>query len=95
MTKLTPPFLEDLLADTGTILAAAKQLRFLPNSVITNQGHPAARLFMVLSGGARSFYLTQGGQKLHVHSYPPGEMFGGMAIVARDSEYGEYGGGQG
>ncbi len=88
VTKLRPPFLEDLApSDTGTILAAAKQLRFLPNSVITNQGHPATRLFMVLSGGARSFYLTQGGQKLHVHSYPPGEMFGGMAIVARDSEY--------
>ena len=88
VTKLRPPFLEDLApSDTDTILAAAKQLRFLPNSVITNQGHPAARLFMVLSGGARSFYLTQGGQKLHVHSYPPGEMFGGMAIVARDSEY--------
>jgi CRP-like cAMP-binding protein len=88
VTKLRPPFLEDLApSDTGTILTAAKQLRFLANSVVTNQGHPATRLFMVLSGGARCFYLTQGGQKLHVHSYPPGEMFGGMAIVARDSEY--------
>ena len=88
VTKLRPPFLEDLAPrDIGEILAAAKQLRFLANSVVTNQGHPATRLFMVLSGGARSFYLTQGGQKLHVHSYPPGEMFGGMAIVARDSEY--------
>lgn len=88
VAKLRPPFLEDLApSDIGEILAAAKQLRFLPNSVITNQGHPATRLFMVLSGGARSFYLTQGGQKLHVHSYPPGEMFGGMAIVVRNSEY--------
>jgi len=88
VTKLRPPFLEDLApSDIGIILAAAKQLRFLPNSVVTNQGHPATRLFMVVSGGARSFYLTQGGQKLHVHSYPPGEMFGGMAIVARASEY--------
>lgn len=88
VAKLRPPFLEDLApTDIGEILAAAKQLRFLPNSVVTNQGHPATRLFMVLSGGARSFYLTQGGQKLHVHSYPPGEMFGGMAMVVRDSEY--------
>jgi len=88
VTKLRPPFLEGLApSDVGTILAAAKQLRFLPNSVVTNQGHPATRLYMILSGGARSFYLTQGGQRLHVYSYPPGEMFGGMAVVARDSEY--------
>jgi len=88
VAKLRPPFLEDIAtSDMGTILAAAKQLRFLTNSVVTNQGHPAVRLYMVLSGAARSFYLTQGGQKLHVYSFPPGEMFGGMAMVARDSEY--------
>jgi len=88
VAKLRPPFLEDLApSEIGAMLAVAKQLRFLANSVVTNQGHPATRLYMVLSGGARSFYLTPGGQKLHVHSYPPGEMFGGMAIVARDSEY--------
>lgn len=88
VAKLRPPFLEDLAtAEIGRILAAAKQLRFLANSVVTNQGHPATRLYMVLSGSARSFYLTQGGQKLHVYSFPPGEMFGGMAMVARASEY--------
>ncbi len=88
VAKLRPPFLEDLAtSDIREILSAAKQLRFLPNSVVTNQGHPATRLYMVISGSARSFYLTQGGQKLQVYSFPPGEMFGGMALVARDSEY--------
>lgn len=88
VAKLRPPFLQDLASSqVSEILAAAKQLRFLANSVVTNQGHPATRLYMVLSGSARSFYLTQGGQKLHVYSFPPGEMFGGMAMVARDSEY--------
>ena len=86
--KLRPPFLDDLVPlEIGTILAAARQRRFLANSVITNQGHPASHIFMILSGGARSFCLTQGGQKLHMHSYPPGEMFGGMALVPRPSEY--------
>lgn len=42
---------------------------------------------MVLSGGARSFFLTQGGQKLPSHFYPPGEMFGGMALLSRPSDY--------
>ncbi len=83
-----PPFLQDLEAEeTSTVLAAARHQKFLAKSVITNQGHPASHLFMVLTGGARSFFLTQGGQKLHVYSFPPGEVFGGMALVARASEY--------
>ena len=86
--KLRPPFLRDLDSQArSSILGAARLRRFLANSVITNQGHPADHLFMVLSGGARSFFLTQAGQRLHVHWYPPGEMFGGMALVPRASEY--------
>ena len=88
VAKLRPPFLEDLApSDIRAVLASASQLRFLANSVITNQGHPANRIFMILKGSARSFYLTQGGFKLYVYSFPPGEMFGGMALVARASEY--------
>jgi CRP/FNR family transcriptional regulator, nitrogen oxide reductase regulator len=86
--KLRPPFLEGLASpEISTILAAARQQRFLANSVITNQGQPASHIFMVLSGGTRSFFLTQGGQQLHIHWYPPGEMFGGMALLSRPSEY--------
>ncbi len=86
--KLGPPFLADLAPlEINTVLAAARQRRFLANSVITNQGHPASHIFMILSGAARSFFLTQGGQKLHMHSYPAGEMFGGMALLSRASDY--------
>jgi len=88
VARLRPPFLEDLApSDVRTVLASASQLRFLANSVITNQGHPASRIFMILKGSARSFFLTQGGFRLQVYSFPPGEMFGGMALVARPSEY--------
>lgn len=86
--RLKPPFLDGLSAeDMGIVLAAARQRKYLANSVITNQGHPASHMYMVLTGAARSFFLTQGGQKLHVHWYPPGEMFGGMAMILRPSEY--------
>ena len=86
--KLQPPFLADLgPLEITTVLAASRQRRFLANSVITNQGHPASHIFMLLRGGARSFFLTQGGQKLHMHSYPPGEMFAGMALLSRPSDY--------
>jgi len=86
--KVRPPFFDGLESpDIHTVLGLARQRHFLANSVITNQGHPASHLFMVLSGGAHSFFLTQTGQKIHVHWYPPGDMFGGMALVPRDSEY--------
>ncbi len=85
---LDPPFLADLAPlEINTVLAASRQRRFLANSVITNQGHPASHIFMILSGSARSFFLTPGGQKLQMHSYPAGEMFGGMALLSRASDY--------
>ena len=86
--KLRPPFLEGLTQpEVSTILAAARQQRFLADSVIATQGDPARHIFMILSGRARSFFLTRDGQKLHIHWYPPGEMLGGMALVLRPSEY--------
>lgn len=88
MKRLAPPFLQYLDTEQfDAVLGSARQHRFLAKSVITNQGHPANHIYMVLTGGARSFFLTQGGQRLHVYSYPAGEMFGGMALVARHSEY--------
>ena len=86
--RLKPPFLDGLTAEeTGIVLAAARHRKYLANSVITNQGHPASHIYIVLTGGVRSFFVTEGGQKLHVHWYPPGELFGGMAMIRRPSEY--------
>jgi CRP-like cAMP-binding protein len=86
--KLRPTFLEHLApSELNDVLAVAHQRRFLANSVITNQGHPASHFYLVLSGGARSFVLTHAGQKMHLHWYPPGDIFGGMALVSRPSIY--------
>jgi len=86
--KLRPTLLENLApSELNAVVAAAHQRRFLANSVITNQDHPASHFYLVLSGGARSFVLTQAGQKLHLHWYPPGDVFGAMALVKRSSTY--------
>lgn len=86
--KLRPTFLENLApSELNDVLAVAHQQRFLAHSVITNQGHPASHFFLVLSGGVRSFLLTQAGNKLHIHWYPPGDVFGAMALVSRPSSY--------
>jgi CRP/FNR family transcriptional regulator, nitrogen oxide reductase regulator len=85
---LKPPFLDDIDPPAkSAIVAAARVRRFLAKSIITNQGHPASHLYLVLDGSATSFFLTQGGHKLHIYSFPPGEMFGGMALIARKSDY--------
>lgn len=62
--KLRPPILEGLTSpEMNIILAAARRQRFLANSVVINQGHPASHFYIVLTGGARSFFLTEGGKK--------------------------------
>ena len=86
--KLRPLFLEGVgLQVVREVLAGARQQHFLTNSIITNQGHPANHLYMLLNGGARSFFLTQAGHKMQVHTYPPGDMFGGRAILSEPSDY--------
>src|SRR6516162_9829358 len=86
--QLRPTILENLTpSETNYVLAAAQQRRFLANSLITNQGQPASHFYLVISGGARSFFLTQAGQKLNLHWYPPGDVFGAIALVKRSSTY--------
>lgn len=86
--KLRPLFLEGVgLQVVREVLAGARQQHFLANSIITNQGHPANHFYMLLNGGARSFFLTHAGHKMQVHTYPSGDMFGGRAILSEPSDY--------
>lgn len=86
--KLKPPFFEGMApVAVASMVAVANQQHYQANSIVTNQGHASSHVYMVLSGQARSYFVTQGGQKLHIHWYPPGEMFGGMALVSKPSPY--------
>ena len=86
--KIRPRFLEGLAqVEIDMIISAAKQRRYLANSVIVNQGHPADYLFLLTSGRARYFYVTPDGRKTILFWLPPGEIFGGAALLSRPSEY--------
>jgi CRP-like cAMP-binding protein len=74
-------------ADRKTILAAATQRRFLANSVITNQGHPANHLFLLRKGLARYFFVTGEGKKLLFRWLGPEDLFGGRAALSSHSSY--------
>lgn len=81
-------FLEGLDApDIKTILAAGTQQHFLANSVIINQGYPAGHLFLLLTGRARRFCLTEDGQRIILLRLAPGDVFGEAVMLARPVEY--------
>src|SRR5580704_5420399 len=86
--ELKSPFLEGLAGpDRDVILSAATKRRFLVKSVVTNQGDPAERLFLLTKGRARFFFITQTGRKILLHWLLPGDVFGGAAILSRPSHY--------
>jgi CRP/FNR family transcriptional regulator, nitrogen oxide reductase regulator len=86
--NIRPRFLEGLAqAEINTIVSAAKQRRYFAKSVVTNQEHPADHFFLLLSGRARYFYVTPDGRKTVLLWIPPGEIFGGAALLARPCGY--------
>jgi CRP/FNR family transcriptional regulator, nitrogen oxide reductase regulator len=85
---LKSQFLDALTpADRKTILAAAIQRRFVANSVVTNQGHPADHLFLLTKGLARFFFVTEGGKKLLFRWLGPEDLFGGRTVLSSHSSY--------
>ena len=86
--NIRPRFLDGLAAaEVKTIVSAARQRRYLANSVIANQGHPADHFFLLLAGRARYFQITPDGRKAILVWIPPGEIFGGAALLSTSSEY--------
>jgi CRP-like cAMP-binding protein len=75
------------LGDLDIIQTAATERRYRAGSVITNQGNPAEDLFLLTSGHARYFYLTQDGHKTLLLWLTPGEILGGAAFLSKPSKY--------
>jgi CRP-like cAMP-binding protein len=77
-----PRFLEGFgSGEITAIVSAAKQRRYLANSVIVNQGHAADHLFLLTNGRARYFYVTPDGRKIILMWLPPGNTRRSGAIV--------------
>ena len=74
-------------AELESILAPAFPRRLLANSVVQNQGEPASRLFLLTSGRARYFYITEDGRKILFLWLRPGDIFGAGALQERPHAY--------
>jgi len=82
--EILSPFLEGLRpAEIDKILAAATQRHFRAHTIITRQGTPASRLYMLLHGRARYFVDTHKGQKVLLMWVVPGGMIGGGALTMK------------
>jgi CRP-like cAMP-binding protein len=79
----------DGLAPSGRnqLLEAATLRQCLANSVLTHQGTPADRLFLLVIGRARYFFVTPDGRKVLLFALLPGDTLGGAALLSRSSEY--------
>jgi CRP/FNR family transcriptional regulator, nitrogen oxide reductase regulator len=69
----------------NSILAAAAYRQFPRHAVVTNQGEPAGRLFLIIKGSARHFFITPDGRKIYLLWLMPGEIFGGAALLPEPS----------
>lgn len=74
-------------SEIESVVVAARLIKAVANSVITNQDQPAEHLYLLLTGRARYFYTTEAGKKVILLWIPPGQTFGGAAWVTPPSAY--------
>lgn len=81
-------FLDGLTGpELKSVLAASEQRDYTTDSVVTNAGDPADYFFLLKEGRARYFSVTATGQKVLLHWFSPGEIFGLYALVEEPSNY--------
>ncbi|ABF41438.1 cyclic nucleotide-binding protein [Candidatus Koribacter versatilis Ellin345] len=74
-------------ADQEEILADASIRSFAPREIIMHQGVRAERFFLMRSGCARFFLVTESGKKLPLLWAMPGDVVGGMGVVMHQRNY--------
>jgi CRP/FNR family cyclic AMP-dependent transcriptional regulator len=82
------PLLEGLSAsEADSVLRAGTARRFLARSVIVNQQEPATKLFLLLEGRGRFFYITPEGRKILLPWILAGEVFGAASVQRSADTY--------
>lgn len=73
--------------EVHSILAAATLRHYTANSLVAQQEDPADHFFLLRTGCARTFYIAPEGRKVLLRWLLPGEILGGMALLANPSSY--------
>lgn len=70
-----------------SLLRAATEHHFNAKSVIHSQGDPAHRVWLIIEGAARHFYVTDSGRKVILLLLRTGDIFGGRALLSKPCTY--------
>jgi CRP/FNR family transcriptional regulator, cyclic AMP receptor protein len=73
--------------DRELLVAAGKTQKFSAGSVVTAQGDPADRLYILITGCVRFFYTAPDGRKFLLLLVAPGDAFGAATILPSRSAY--------
>jgi CRP-like cAMP-binding protein len=74
-------------SELALILGRAKKRRAPRNKIVVQQDDPAEEFFLITSGQARYFFITEQGRKIVLFTLLPGDVFGGAAILSRPARY--------
>lgn len=78
------PLVEGFSAsEQEAILGAATLRRYPAKTVVVEQGLTGNQVFLLASGRARHFFITEGGQKILLNWLVPGDLFGAYAGLFR------------
>lgn len=85
---LVSPFFAGLRQpELDVVLDAASCRDFSAKALVTAEGDLADSLFLLVSGRARYFFLSEQGKKVILHWIVPGEILGGMALLFEPMPY--------
>ena len=78
------PLVEGFSASEQEVILSAAALRRYPaKTVVVEQGYTGNQVFLLASGRARHFFITEGGQKILLNWLVPGDLFGAYAGLFR------------
>ena len=85
---MSSPFLAGLTQpELAAVLSVAIRREFPARTIVTEEGGRASHVFLLVSGRARYFFLTEQGEKVILHWILPGEVVGGMAFLSDAMPY--------
>jgi CRP/FNR family transcriptional regulator, nitrogen oxide reductase regulator len=70
-------------AERNSVIKSAQHRRYRMNSVVVKQGESADRLFLLMKGCARYFFITPDGRKVNLFWLVPGDIFGGACLLTQ------------
>lgn len=81
-------FLDGLSSNgRNAVLQSAQHRKYERNSVVIEQGDSADRLFFLLKGYARHFFITPEGRKVNLFCLVRGDTFGGACLLSDPASF--------